>query len=263
MKPIDNNALVLEFTAKMAELHPELAKPVVWTGFTAMAARCGITIRVLPLPQPARLLRLGKRVGIQIKRGMHRTLQTRYGMHEMWHFWNDDIGESCIYADDETVRHPREDAADLFAWYVTSPARIFLEPRPILLKKASELVPDLSSLYVAGDCNFPLGAVGESFCQSALESICGPRVPDGHQVPAAATLICENDNRYDAKAVRVEMRGQRVGYLSREHARLYRRKYGHRTVHCAGLIVGGWDRGGGDAGHFGVRLDLRLTLGGQ
>lgn len=261
MSQINPTPAVIEFTAQMGALHPELLRPVTWVGFTEIARRSGIAVRVLELVQPARLLRAGSYVGIQIKRGMHRTLQTRYGMHEMWHFWNDDIRESCIYADDETVRHPREDAADLFAWYVTSPARIFLEPRPSLVKKASELVPDLSSLYVAGDCSFPLGAVGESFCQSALESICGPRVPDGHHVPAAATLLCENDNRYDSKAVRVEIRGQRVGYLSREHARLYRRKYGRRTVHCAGLIVGGWDRGGGDAGHFGVKLDIRLTEG--
>ena len=120
---------VIAFTSSMAEKHPELKDPVTWAGFIAIAQRCRISVRVVEMSHPARLLSIGDCVGIQIKRGIPRTLQTRYGMHELWHYWVDDIHEACIYADDETVRHPREDPADLFAWYVTSPARIFLEPR--------------------------------------------------------------------------------------------------------------------------------------
>jgi hypothetical protein len=158
------------------------------------------------------------------------------------------------------VLHPREDAADLFAWYVTSPARVFLEPRVNrLLTKAIDLVPDQSPITIPGDGSYPLGAVGESFYQRELEALCGPRFPDGYRLAVPAVLHCENDNRYDPKAVRVEIGGRRVGYLARDHARIYRRRFGQRSVHCGGLVVGGWDRGGGDAGHFGVRLDLRLS----
>jgi hypothetical protein len=252
------NPEVISFTTRMAAVHPELERPVTWGAFCSIAQRCKIAVRILNMSHPARLVRLGNNVGIQIKRGLDRTLQTRYGMHEMWHFWNDDIRESCIYADDETVRHPREDAADLFAWYVTSPARIFLEPRrPMDLRKAVDLVPDLSPLELKGEGKFTIGAVGESFYQSALEAITGGHTEQGWSKPVRASLVCENTNPYDAKAVRVEILGQKVGYLARDRARLYRRRFGQRTVVCDALIVGGWDRGD-SVGDFGVRLDLKL-----
>jgi hypothetical protein len=59
----------------------------------------------------------------------------------------------------------------------------------------------------------------------------------------------------------VEIDGHIVGHLSRENARQYRNKLkeaGHPriTASCRAIIVGGWDRGGSDRGHFGVRLDL-------
>lgn len=52
-----------------------------------------------------------------------------------------------------------------------------------------------------------------------------------------------------------------VGYLSRKNAREYRKRlkkagYQGITATCFAIIVGGWDRGGGDRGHFGVKLDL-------
>jgi hypothetical protein len=74
---------IIEFTARMSALHPELAKPVTWTGFCAIAQRSKIAVRIVEMSHPARLVRLGNNVGIQIKRGLDRTLQTRYGMHEM------------------------------------------------------------------------------------------------------------------------------------------------------------------------------------
>jgi hypothetical protein len=68
-------------------------------------------------------------------------------------------------------------------------------------------------------------------------------------------------NPYDSKAIRVDIQGNTVGYLSRENARQYRKrleKAGHKgmTATCFAMVVGGWDRGSGDKGHFGVRLDL-------
>jgi hypothetical protein len=85
------------------------------------------------------------------------------------------------------------------------------------------------------------------------------RRPSGIRA-VAATLVCENTNPHDPKAVLVEIHGKKVGYLARDHARRYRRRFGQRTVHCNGLIVGGWSDNG-NAGDFGVRLDLKL--GGQ
>lgn len=123
---------VIEFARAMSLRHPELHTVVTWPGFSAMAARDRVSVRVLELSRPARLLRLGNHVGIQLNRELDRTRQTREGMHELCHFWRDDLGESCLYSDEETLKQPREDFAETFAWYVTSPARVFMDrPRSI------------------------------------------------------------------------------------------------------------------------------------
>jgi hypothetical protein len=61
--------------------------------------------------------------------------------------------------------------------------------------------------------------------------------------------------------VRVDVEGHTVGYLPRKLAREYRQRLeeaGHSTLRgmCSAVIRGGWDRGTGDRGNFGVRLDL-------
>lgn len=73
--------------------------------------------------------------------------------------------------------------------------------------------------------------------------------------------MLEDDNPYDINAVCITIQGLRVGYLDRAAAKAWRRQLkerhaplGHYTADA--LIVGGWDRGADDLGHFGVRLDL-------
>lgn len=117
---------VVRFIHQMAKRHPELTSPVVWDGFVRMAARDGIRVRALPLSRPARLLRYGRYVCIQLDQRQNRTARTTYGMHELCHAWRDDPGRAFYHADDEVLTPPSEDFADLFARVVTSPARIFL-----------------------------------------------------------------------------------------------------------------------------------------
>ena len=114
---------------------------------------------------------------------------------------------------------------------------------------------------VPGPGNFDTEVVGESNYQHMLEHICGGRSEDGVNKEVQATLILEDDNPHDNKAVRVDVTGYTVGYLPRADARSYRNKLkraGHPrlTVTCAALITGGWDRGGDDRGYFGISLDL-------
>jgi hypothetical protein len=78
-----------------------------------------------------------------------------------------------------------------------------------------------------------------------------------------ATLVHDDNNPYDNKAIRVDIAGMTVGYLSREDARQYRKLleeagYAGIPAICPAMIVGGWNRGGDNIGHFGVRLDLPL-----
>lgn len=123
--------------------------------------------------------------------------------------------------------------------------------------------PKVVDLRPAG--SFATDVVGESYCQQQLSRICGGKVEDGYQKQVTAVLIPDNENPHDSNAVRVEVDGLKVGHLSRGDAVTFRTKMakaGHPNAsgRCEALINGGWDRGGGDAGHFGVKLDLNLRV---
>ena len=114
-------------------------------------------------------------------------------------------------------------------------------------------------IHGSGEIHFEI--VGESHYQDALNKLAGGKTEDGHRIETEATLILDNNNQYDDKAVAVAIRGEKVGHLSRETARSYRKSLAEAGVPaatgvCGALIVSGWQRGSGDEGHYGVKLDL-------
>lgn len=116
-----------------------------------------------------------------------------------------------------------------------------------------------------GNGSYALEVVGESHYQENLEKICGVRKEKGENLTVDATLILEDDNPYDRQAVRVEISGLPVGYLSREVARIYREQIrlgGHpRAIGiCKAKIKGGWERRNGDKGSYGVKLDIPVEV---
>jgi len=117
-------------------------------------------------------------------------------------------------------------------------------------------------LGLESDNTFPLACVGESHYQDALEAICGPRTEDGEDLEVPALIALEDTNPYDLEAVRIEVDGRTVGYLSRPDARAYRRALQAASLSevlvCRGRIRGGWDRGRDDRGSFGIFLDMAL-----
>jgi len=118
-----------------------------------------------------------------------------------------------------------------------------------------------NALNLTGPGTFSCEIMGESHYQDNLEDICGGRTEEGANIITQAALVLDDDNPYDSKAVRVDIGSRTVGHLTKTHARDYRRnlmKAGHPRVQaiCKARIVGGWDRGGGNAGYFGVKLDL-------
>ncbi len=130
-----------------------------------------------------------------------------------------------------------------------------------LLSKVSK---NTSVPTIPGSGTYSIAIVGESRYQAALASICNGRSEEGYEKIVQAVLIYEDDNPYDDKAIRVEIQGQTVGYLSRENARLYRKRReaaGQKgiTITCSAKIVGGWYRSPTDIGHFGVKLDLPIA----
>lgn len=98
--------------------------------------------------------------------------------------------------------------------------------------------------------------VGESHYRPALAAITSNRVLPGLGMKAMAALVCENDNRFDANAVRVVIREQTVGYLSRQDAADYRERLQDAGLGQATQWVAARIAGGGEGRHYGVYLDL-------
>lgn len=110
------------------------------------------------------------------------------------------------------------------------------------------------SAFLGGPGMYALQVVGESFYQRELRDIVG-RTRRPVRIEARACLILEDSNEYDDQAVRVDILGHGVGYLSRENARQYRAELerqgiGYIVGVCNALIVG--DE------LFGVLLDLPM-----
>jgi hypothetical protein len=106
-----------------------------------------------------------------------------------------------------------------------------------------------------------VGVVGESHYQDTLTAIVGGKRPESIRIPTQATLVPEPDNPYDPNAIAVYIDGQKVGHLPRPAAQAFApvgRQLAdqHQVGACSATITGGWDRGDGDTGHFGVTLDL-------
>jgi len=119
-------------------------------------------------------------------------------------------------------------------------------------------------IRISGDGNYPMDIVGEANYQSELDGLTGGKTEDGHHLKAEAMLILEDSNPYDDKAVAVSIKGDIVGYLSRQRAREHRDLIGltefpDATTIVNALITGGWRRGSGEEGHYGVKLDMPIN----
>ncbi len=124
-------------------------------------------------------------------------------------------------------------------------------------KPAAEMIADITN----GPGTYSIDVVGESHYQRALSKVCGGHSKDGHRLKVEAFLVPEDTNPYDKKAVMVVIERETVGYLDRETARSFRKELAKiappgTIAKCQGMVVGGWDDGMGDKGHFGVKLDL-------
>jgi hypothetical protein len=98
--------------------------------------------------------------------------------------------------------------------------------------------------------------VGEAPYQGAISSLYRKQGGRGHDLKVIATVTPEDGNEFDADAVRVEIDGRRVGYLSRELAAEYRAALGETAGQCRAKIVGGFELGDGSTVHLGVKLHM-------
>lgn len=93
--------------------------------------------------------------------------------------------------------------------------------------------------------------VGESNYQPALRRL----AREAKSWAGIASLTLENTNPHDGQAVRVDIDGATVGYLSREDARTYRKRLLRYKVGPGPHLVSARAHGGGDK-NYGVWLDL-------
>jgi HIRAN domain len=120
-----------------------------------------------------------------------------------------------------------------------------------------------SGAFVSGDGSYRFEVVGESYYQVELERVVGGRTEDSARYKCVAILTPEPDNPYDPHAVCVTVDGFKVAHLSRDWAAKFNAVLAssrYAQAACNALIVGGWDRGGDDRGHFGIKLDIILPL---
>ena len=126
---------------------------------------------------------------------------------------------------------------------------------------SDSMTPEPELDLIEGDGNYSTDIVGESRYQDALERICSGRTREGQEKKVTATLNYEDSNPHDHLAVRIDIESQTVGYLDRNLARklrkiLSKRGFKGSRIQCNAMIVGGWDRGEDNRGHFGVKLDM-------
>lgn len=98
--------------------------------------------------------------------------------------------------------------------------------------------------------------VGEASYQDAIQSLYRKHGGRGHDLKVAAVVVPEDGNEFDANAVRVEIDGRKVGYLSRGMAVEYRAALGDTAGQCSAKIVGGYELDDGSTAHFGVKLHM-------
>jgi hypothetical protein len=102
--------------------------------------------------------------------------------------------------------------------------------------------------------------IGASTYQKQLKKIAGPKTEDGVSLETLAFLVPESSNPKDKNAVAVEIDGWVVGYIRANDCDEFHdvmAENGTSRAACRAHILGGWRRGGGDEGHYGVRLDLK------
>lgn len=109
---------------------------------------------------------------------------------------------------------------------------------------------------------FDVIVVGVTYYQKALEKICHNKREEGIEMLVPAKIVPEENNLYDSNAVRIEIEGETVGYLSRVNAFKWRGKMISEgfsdAVTCPAKIR--WDRAFTEEGSYGVWLDVDLTL---
>ncbi|WP_224992498.1 hypothetical protein [Acinetobacter pittii] len=113
--------------------------------------------------------------------------------------------------------------------------------------KRKNLMGERSRVYL-------VDIVGEQSYQANLRKIAGPKQEKSKYVEVMASVVSEPFNAYDKNAVKIEINGLTVGYLSRDDAKSLAGKVINKTVPA--LINGGWLDDDSE-GSYGVKLGIQ------
>lgn len=115
---------------------------------------------------------------------------------------------------------------------------------------------------IARGRGYTFDIVGEGARQAALNRICGGKCENGHNLRVTAQLVPVPG---EPIAIAVHIQRAAVGFIPAEasadlRAEIVRVGAVGGAVYCHAKIVGGWDHGDGDEGHYGVRLSISSPL---
>lgn len=96
--------------------------------------------------------------------------------------------------------------------------------------------------------------VGEQSYQSNLKKIAGKKETESKYVQVVANIISEPSNPYDKNAIKVEINGLIVGYISKNEAQAMSGRKINKAIPA--VINGGW-KDDKSEGSYGVKLAIR------
>lgn len=119
--------------------------------------------------------------------------------------------------------------------------------------KAKKAASEASIDPDPSNTSYAYNIVGEQSYQNNLKKIAGPKEEESKFFECYAKVSSEPFNQYDKNAVKVEINGLLVGYLSRGEAAKLAGKVLNKTVPA--VIDGGW-KDEESTGSYGVKLAI-------
>ena len=119
--------------------------------------------------------------------------------------------------------------------------------------KAKKTVNGTSINAALNNTSYTYNIVGEQSYQNNLKKIAGPKEEESKFFECYAKVSSEPLNQYDKNAVKVEINGLLVGYLSKSEAAKLSSKVVNKTV--PSVIDGGW-KDEESTGSYGVKLAI-------
>ena len=119
--------------------------------------------------------------------------------------------------------------------------------------RAKKEVSETNINPALSNTSYAYNIVGEQSYQNNLKKIAGPKEEESKFFECYAKVSSDPFNQYDKNAVKVEINGLLVGYLSKSEAAKLSSKVVNKTVPA--VIDGGW-KDEESTGSYGVKLAI-------